>query len=378
MSEFQYYEFRALDRPLSRQEQQELRSLSTRAEIDAWSFTNEYHWGNFKGDPHKLMRRYFDAFLYYANWGTHRLAFRLPAAAFDAGAAEPYCDEKVLTLDRHDEHVIVWFDVNEEGGLDWDEIEADLADLLDIRKELLAGDRRPLYLGWLAAQGHRYDDEGNAGEEPPVPPGLKKLTHAQRALADFLWLDDDLLEAAATKSAAHAPKALDAPALRQHLQALPDQEKEAWLERLLLDETPRTRAKLLHKLRPPGPSAATKGRPVADLRAQAEALAEARAKREREEAEKRRLAEEAERERRKQARLDVLAMRGEAAWDEAEQHVLARTEKDYDAAVPLLGDLRDLAVREGGLSECQARIRALRARHERKGNFLKRLDKEGL
>src|SRR5262245_30722978 len=276
MSEYQYYEFRALDRPLSRQEQQELRALSTRAEIDAWSFTNEYHWGDFKGDPRKLMRKYFDAFLYYANWGTHRLAFRLPAAAFDADAAEAYCDDEVLTLDRHGEHVIVWFEVNDEAGLDWDQIEADLGDLLEIRKELLAGDLRPLYLGWLAAQGQRYDDEEeDAREEPPVPPGLKRLTRAQQALADFLWLDDDLLEAAAKKSVADGPKPLDAAALHQRLQALPAKVKETWLERLLLDETPRTRAELLHELRPPEPTALAKGRPVAELRAEAGALAEA-------------------------------------------------------------------------------------------------------
>ena len=39
MSEYQYYEFLAIDRPLSEQEQAELRELSTRARISATSFT---------------------------------------------------------------------------------------------------------------------------------------------------------------------------------------------------------------------------------------------------------------------------------------------------------------------------------------------------
>jgi len=61
MSEYQYYEFQALDRPLTRDEQAYLRALSTRARITPTSFTNEYNWGDFKGDPRKLVARYFDA-----------------------------------------------------------------------------------------------------------------------------------------------------------------------------------------------------------------------------------------------------------------------------------------------------------------------------
>ena len=51
MSEYQYYEFTAVDRPLTGREQAELRSLSTRADITATSFVNTYEWGDFKGDP---------------------------------------------------------------------------------------------------------------------------------------------------------------------------------------------------------------------------------------------------------------------------------------------------------------------------------------
>lgn len=64
MSEYPYYEFRAVDRPLTPQEQAELRALSTRAEISAYRFSNVYHWGHFKGSPDEMMERYFDAHLY--------------------------------------------------------------------------------------------------------------------------------------------------------------------------------------------------------------------------------------------------------------------------------------------------------------------------
>jgi hypothetical protein len=43
MSEYQYYEFLAIDRPLTEDEIDELRELSTRATITPVSFSNEYH-----------------------------------------------------------------------------------------------------------------------------------------------------------------------------------------------------------------------------------------------------------------------------------------------------------------------------------------------
>jgi hypothetical protein len=51
MSEYQYYAFVAVDNALTTAGQAEVRRLPTRARITATSFTNEYHWGNFRGDP---------------------------------------------------------------------------------------------------------------------------------------------------------------------------------------------------------------------------------------------------------------------------------------------------------------------------------------
>ena len=78
MSEFQYYEFQAIDRPLDKAAQEALRSISSRARITATSFTNHYEWGDLKGDPRTFMERWFDLHLYVANWGTRRLMLRVP------------------------------------------------------------------------------------------------------------------------------------------------------------------------------------------------------------------------------------------------------------------------------------------------------------
>jgi hypothetical protein len=81
MSEYQSYEFLAIDRPLDLDAQKALRSISSRARITATSFTNQYQWGDLKGDPRKFMERWFDLHVYSADWGTRRLMLRLPAQA---------------------------------------------------------------------------------------------------------------------------------------------------------------------------------------------------------------------------------------------------------------------------------------------------------
>ena len=57
MSEYQYYEFRSMDRALTKAEVAVLRSISTRAVITTTSFTNHYEWGDLKADPLKLLEK---------------------------------------------------------------------------------------------------------------------------------------------------------------------------------------------------------------------------------------------------------------------------------------------------------------------------------
>ncbi|WP_328451126.1 hypothetical protein [Amycolatopsis sp. NBC_00438] len=211
MSDYQYYEFLAIDRPLSRAEQAEVRSLSTRATITATSFANEYHWGDFKGDPRLLVERYYDAHLYLADWCTRRVMLRLPGDLLDPGVVEDHHVDGYLDIACAGEFVVADF-ISEDDTYDIDyDPETLLPEIAGVRAELAGGDLRPLYLAWLAAYGNWERDEDAFGRdadgdlEPPVPRGLGSLTAAQRALADFLRLDDDLLAIAAPASADSAP-----------------------------------------------------------------------------------------------------------------------------------------------------------------------------
>ena len=185
MSEYQYYEFLAIDRPLTEREMQELRAVSSRAVITPTRFTNHYEWGNFKGDPGTWMERYFDAFLYFANWGTHELMLRLPRRVLDPATARRYCRGEAASARAKGEHVILEFSSEEEGS-DWVEEDEDgsLSSLVPLRAEIASGDLRALYLGWLlCAQAGELDDDE---EEPPCPPGLGRLSAALEAFVDGL------------------------------------------------------------------------------------------------------------------------------------------------------------------------------------------------
>ena len=90
MSAYQHYDFLALDQPLDENQRAELRDLSTRASITATSFTNEYHWGDFRGDPARLMRTHFDVFAYFAEWGTRWIMISAPSAVLRPADIKPY------------------------------------------------------------------------------------------------------------------------------------------------------------------------------------------------------------------------------------------------------------------------------------------------
>ena len=212
MSEYQYYEFRALERPLNKPEQAELRNCSSRASITSSRFVNEYHWGDFRGEPEAWMKRYFDAHLYFANWGSSSLMLRLPLSALDktvlaefvrptlSDAGSGFAD--ALELISTAEHWVLAWRFNDDSGYSdrfCDEEEENWLDrLLPLRDELLGGDSRPLYLGWLARVC--AGELGDADVEPPLPAGLASLTAAQQALVEYLQLDPDWLEAAAQAS----------------------------------------------------------------------------------------------------------------------------------------------------------------------------------
>jgi hypothetical protein len=378
VSEYQYYEFVALDQALTAKQQGELRAVSSRGRITSSSFVNDYQWGDLKADPAKWMERYFDAHLYLANWGTRRIMLRLPKAALAPETAEAFCVGESAGCWTTRTHVILDLrSEDEDGDEEWWDEDGRLAAIVPVRAELAGGDRRLLYLAWLlCVQNQEMDDDV---PEPPVPAGLAKLSGPLQALANFLRLDPDLLDAAAAVSRPLAGKKPSAAELRRWVAGLPVSDKDEMLVRVLSGDAGLLRSELLRRFHGVAEdSPADGGRTAGELLAAAEDRWAVRQQqlREREETQRQRREEAAAAAR--EQRLDKLARNPVRVWDQVDELIATKRPKDYDAAVILLLDLQALAVREGEIFEFAEQMTRLRERHARKPSLIDRFDRARL
>jgi hypothetical protein len=379
MSEYQYYEFLVLDNPLTVQQQRELRELSTRAQITVTSFVNEYHWGDFRGDPQDLMERYFDAFLYLANWGTRQVMIKIPESLLDLAMAEKYCSGDAASAWAAGGNVILSLYSDDEPDDYWDDPGTSLASIAPARAELASGDRRLLYLAWLlSVQSGEVDDDET---EPGVPAGLRDLSAPLRAAVDFLRIDQDLLAAAAAVSGEIADDGSqqDLPAW---VERLPEPDKSSLLLQVAQGQGARVQAVLLRRFRKErhdlGSREGSGTRTAGELREAAESLRDARLRA----AAQRRARDEARRARQAAAayerRLDELALRQEQSWQQVDELIATKRPRDYDQALAILVDLRALGDRDGSAEAFAERFGRLRERNLRKPSLLERFDKAGL
>ena len=242
MSEYQYYDFKAIDHALTKTEMAALRAISTRAAITTTSFTNHYEWGDLKADPNKLLEKYFDAFVYVTNWGTREFHLRLPQELLDFKRLKSILPGKSTRARIAGQFVIVSFESEVESDDDWDDGTGWMGSLVSLRSDLLRGDLRCLHLGWLMCA----QDEELSGDalEPPVPAGLRELSAPLDSLIEFLGIDEDLIEVAASASSPlkEGPSRKE---LAAWVRGLPANEKDNLLIDILSESSERCRLELL-------------------------------------------------------------------------------------------------------------------------------------
>lgn len=102
---------------------------------------------------------------------------------------------------------------------------------LGVREELMSGDYRALFLGWLAgfdAEEWR-NPKDRAVAMPPVPAGLDRLGPALTALTQHFQIDRDTLAAAAGLTPNHSPNSASITAV---LEKLPVSQMRSLLQRV--------------------------------------------------------------------------------------------------------------------------------------------------
>jgi hypothetical protein len=377
MSEYQCYEFQAIDRRLASSEIARLRSYSTRARITPTSFVNDYQWGGFKGDEDAWMDKYFDAFLYFANWGTRILKLRVPSRLLDRAAASAYCIGESASVREHEGKTILTF-VSEQEEDEWPEESDALSVLTPIRVQLSRGDLRSLYLGWLlcAQAGEVEDDE----IEPPVPLGLKDLDGSLERLVDFLRIDMDLLEVAAAVSPAMQGESLSRVAIRKWIAGQTEAQKDDYLERFIAAEDPALIVEL-QRLAGNRHGAVAASRNPRTAGALLQAAQRARDDRRRDESERARIEKSRREHQAALARAKYLVEitnKEPAVWEEIESLIATKQPASYDRAVGLLVDLRDAATAQGREQGFMNRFEILRQGHARKPSLLSKFHRSGL
>ena len=380
MSEYQYYEFLAINRPLTVDEMAELRALSTRATITPVSFTNEYNWGDFKGNPHKLMQRYFDAHVYVANWMAAIFMVRLPMEALTRETAKAAAVPYLLDIKATKTHWIITWSLEEsenydrfgmEDGRGW------MARLAPVRDELLRGDLRSLYIGWLpAVAGEMMDDDET---EPLSVSGLANLTAAQQALAEFLEVDPDLLAGAGMGSPAVQETEVSRREMEKWIDALPREEVHSILKQLLEGKGQQAERSIRNRFASwrhgfqTGDTDAPR-RTVGDLWQNAEKARLIRMEKQKRDRKQR----EIKRRDKRKAYLKNLSSDFSKAWASIREPVERGSGRGYDEACHILVDIAEAYDLFATKKQFQNELKKFMAGHLRRKALIQRLVKAGI
>jgi hypothetical protein len=369
MSQYQYYEFQAIDRPLTEEEQQAVAQLSSRVAPHPRQAVFVYHWSGFPRSPRKILAKYYDAMLYLANWGSRQLMFRFPASALDLEQIQAYCQPLIvqdyLSLSTEGEYAVLNVEFHPEDSYEWVEDEGWLPVMLSLRDDILQGDYRMLYLAWLRVM--EFESLLDSVQEPPMPPGLKELSRPLHTFVDFFGIDAMLIQVAAGASGRR--QAESQAWLHQAIPQLPQQERSDFLLRLAQREVSLS-AKLHRRLRQvapiPKPEASPR-RTVGQLVRETEECRERERRRRAAEAEAKRIRE-----------LNSLANRENETWAEVSALIEQMQAKPYAEAVRLLVKLRDLAEYQGEEAAFQQRLDRIYEQYNRRSALLRRLREAGL
>jgi hypothetical protein len=367
MSEYQRYEFMTIDRPLTRGQLDAVNSLSSHIEASSTHALIEYHWGDFKHDPIDVLHKYFDGFLYWANWGSPQLALRFPHGTLPVNLIDGYDLDDFVAFTQHPDYDILDIHFGEmEGPDEW--IEYELGSLIAIREELMEGDLRALYIVWLASRymSGSYDEEEDYEiSVPPIPPAFATLTAAQQALAELLQVPQELLVATARHSSAATSSTDDD--FVAWVKLLPPDRHNDYLVRLALNE-PGLSRRLVKELRDLSQDKTKTTPSTGEHVTYATLLAESKTVKAQLEREKREQEQAA-----RQRHLQDIHDHQDDYWHQIDLAVMRSTGSGYDEATRLLIELRSVADHFEETQEFQKRFRDWVRPHLRRPAFVKRL-----
>lgn len=369
MSEYQYYEFQAIDRPLTAKEREYVSSLSSRTEATSHQAVFVYNYSDFRGRPKELLAKYFDAMLYLANWGTAQLMFRFPVAAVDVTLLSQYSYLDSIEITNRGDYVILDMTLREEEGFGWVDGDGYLPRMLDLRADILRGDMRAPYLVWLKIASYEaaYLEEDEDLTEPPVPANLKQRSLALETLMDFFQMDETLVSVAAETSKTVKEPVFD---IEHGIAQLSVSEKDGFLSRVAKGDN--IHFELVKRLKElvgqPSQQATsqTARRTITDLVKRSDVVHEERERKERLAAERKR-----------NEYLDQYVKKIPQTWDKIFALIGRKQTKTYEEAISIMIDLRDVAKRDNWEDEFQEKIDSIYQQYPTLRGLHSRMKKKG-
>lgn len=364
MSEYQYYEFQAIDRPLNEREQSVISEISSRVDLTPTRAAFTYNYSDFPRSAEKILAKYFDAMIYLTNWGARQLMFRFPKSLIETEQIQPYCFEDCISLSATGKYVILNIELHDEEGGEWIEGGGWLPSLAMLRNDILQQDYRVLYLAWLKATA--VEDSDDASCEPPVPPGLGKLSGPLRNFAELFEIDKHLIKSAAKQSPSQSPGS-DAR-LMQAVKKLSRKECDEFLLNLVHGE-PHLSVRLNKRLRELSgiQPESQKQRTIKQIHETSDKEREKEQKRKAQQAEAKRI-----------QKLEELEHRETRVWEQVDSLIQKFQAKAYDDAVRHLAELRELAIHKGQEDAFQERMNQICSQYQRRSSLMKRLRGRGL
>jgi hypothetical protein len=374
MSEYQYYEFAAIDGPISDEGLRYARGCSSRANVSRVRWQNTYTFGDFHGSVDTLLK-YYDAHFYVANWGTVRLGLAFPKGALAGEVIQPYLRggeqyEDTLSFKEIGNRCIVWWERNEEGGWGWTEGESLIDQLIGVREELMRGDYRALFLGWLADfdPDEWRDPEDGEVVMPPIPAGLDQLSPALEALIKQFPADPAALAVAVGLSKANTPDRIPTAAVLERLSA---PEMRALLARVAEGGGSGVMTELNRLTYPRVQIPVGQAMRCTDFAAKTIETREGRRKKEAE-------AAAAKRQREVELRNQHLAsimQRADTLWSGLDPLMDQKIASAYDQAAAQLLELRDAYAQAGDIAGFQQKLTGFRLRYSNRPAMLRRIEK---
>lgn len=379
MSGYQYYEFYAIDRELTKQERDEVDGLSTRFSPTSRRAIFQYSYSDFRHDEELVFFQYFDFFLYLSSWGTKRIMYKFPQELVNYEGIKQYdhsFDTSVsneINIYKESEFVIIDINLSEEEGDFWIEEQSYLsAELIGLRQDILNGDYRALFIIWLHIKNLEYNAEeidlDSKILKQLIPDNLGQFNSGLKCLMELYEVNADWISGVSKYSGQSNSQKEN---YIEVVKKLSIDKKNDYLMRILDGEL-NLNIKLkkeLEKIAGIGNEKQQKTEEIT-LKELVGLINKAEAKR--------KILEQEEVERKRLNTLKEIEKNKEIIIKEIDYHIKRGSGKSYDEALRRIRSLNDLAKHQGQELEFKKWINKLKEEVANKPAMFKRIEGQGL